>query len=380
MTIAVSMSRVLLALLLLTVWPGIEQVGDGARDQGDASVVLWTGSVVGFVEPWVRDDGIAVSGTDGEVVALTAGPYSLVIAHLPSEADRTEALDAFLRLFLSPFDQVEVVDRGAYGRVSYSLDVTFVEGVRMGIFTLFVDGQDGRFIEALSFMAPATHVAEGVASAQEHITIDGNPVLAGVDGAGLQSLLVPVLPVAATPGVALHELGVVEEGRYISPQFDVEVIWGDTWTIGQHMREPVFSNPTFEEDGIVLDWTGGALGMVGVTLFAARENDPGAVVRSWIDAAHGHGEIDVAVLLEKTSGTTTAALVLTTDPGGFEIAGVVEVACLDPACSILQMTEIIGSPEALAWAYADAQAHITIDSVPAFPMYSAHDVARALSP
>jgi hypothetical protein len=379
MTMAGCLPRALLALLLLSVWPGIDPEDAGTRGEVEASVALWTGSVVGATEPWAFEDGMAASGADGEVVALTAGPYSLVIAHLPPDASRTEARDAFLGMFLAPFDQVEIVDRGGYGRVSYSLDLAVVEGVFMGLFTLFVDRQDGRFIEALCFIAPATRVEEGIVSAQEHITIDGNPVLAGVDGAGLQARLVPAAPVAATPGIALDELGLVEEGRYISPQFEVEVIWGDTWTLGQRMREPVFSNPTFEEDGIVLEWNGGTFGMVGVTIFAAGENDPGAVVGSWVDAAHGHGEIDVAVLLEKTSGTTTAVLVLTTDPGGFEIAGVVEVGCLDAACSILRMTEIIGSPDAFAWSYADAQSGITIDSVPVFPVFSAHDVARALA-
>jgi hypothetical protein len=379
MTMAGCLPRALLALLLISVWPCIDPVDAGTRGEVEASVALWTGSVVGATEPWAFENGMAATGADGEIVALTAGPSSLVIAHLPPDADRTEARDAFLGMFLAPFDQVEIVDRGAYGRVSYSLDLAVVEGVRMGLFTLFVDRQDGRLIEALCLMAPYTRVEEGVTSAQERITIDGNPVLAGVDGAGLQARLVPVPPVAATPGSAFDELGLVEEGRYISPQFDVEVMWGDMWTLGQRMREPVFSNPTFGEDGIVLDWNGGTFGMVGVTIFAAGENDPGAVVDSWVDAAHGHGEIDVAVLLEKTSGTTTAVLVLTTDPGGFEIAGVVEVGCLDAACSTLRMTEIIGSPEAFAWAYADAQVGITIDSVPAFPMFSSHDVARALA-
>lgn len=337
-----------------------------------------TGSVIEATAPWTVDAGRTVRRDTSETVVLTAGVYSLVISYLPPDAGLVDARDAFLTALLDDFTAPVVIDRGAYGDVSYSLDTATVEGVRMGIFTLFLGEREHGVVEAYAFVAPAVLLASGIASLQAHVSVDGQPIFTGIDGEGLQALLTPGATPVATETPASADLGLAGEGRWVSPQFRAEVIWGPAWAPSERMREPVFSSATFHEDGIVLDWAGGAMVMLGVTVFEAPGVDSASAVESWVGAASGHGEVRVDVLLEQASGTTQAAMVSAVDPAGEVVAGIVEVSCFSPDCGTLVMVEMIGLPEAVGAAHMDAQMSVAIDGVPPFRLVSSPEIDAAL--
>src|SRR5699024_6403434 len=89
----------------------------------------------------------------------------------------------------SVFDNFTEIDRGAYGNVSYSLDITSAEGIEFGVFSLFLGERESGYVEYYLYFGPAVYFESGMASAKSSVTIGGNPVFDGVEPAGLQEIL-----------------------------------------------------------------------------------------------------------------------------------------------------------------------------------------------
>lgn len=371
--------RILLMVVLLA---GVVHgpIGIAAAQPGITSYTsVLSGSVIQTTSPWYVDLDATVIDPVSESIVLTTGLYGLVVAYLPPVNEPSTVRDMFLGQVFGEFSDVLTIDRGAYGAVSYSLDAATIDGVRMGVFTLFRGERASGFLEAAFYAAPITMFGIGIESLQQHVMIDDSPALTGIDGKALQALLnasEPGAPAASPVGETLGATptaGDIRDGRYLSPQFGVEVTWGPEWVIDTLTGEALISGAADGYNGLMLDWTGGALVFAGVMVGEGSRAD----LESWL-TAEDFGADSVNILVNERSGDASAAVFVVADADGFSMHGVGEMSCLTPACDTLVAVIVLGEPYALPAAYADAQASIAIDGVPVFTVLSPDEVSTAL--
>ena len=206
-----------------------------------------------------------------EVISLESDYASVLFSYGPLGMNMDSARDQLIASLLDVADDSVEVDRGAYNNVSYSLDKLLVSGVELATFTLFIERSSD--IQITMVIGSAAFFAQGVDTAQAGISIDGSPILPGIQGSGLQAALdgsptlsaddsgddaddvetpVPTEEPAPTEEPVeteeadetpvddggdeqdvsdFEDIGVVEDGFYQSPQFDLEVEWSSDWTV-----------------------------------------------------------------------------------------------------------------------------------------------------
>ncbi|HEV2074447.1 MAG TPA: hypothetical protein VGR29_12490 [Thermomicrobiales bacterium] len=182
------------SLLLLSIIYSLLYSGTGvsavAAQAGATSFTSpMTGSTIYITGSWTIDTASVASQDGIESITLT-GPYDFMqVWFMPAGLDLVAARDIILDSFATEFGTFVEIDRGAYGDVSYSLDMTSSEGVEFGVFSLFLGQRASGFVEYYVYFGPVIYFQQGFAAAQQSITVNGNPVFSGVDGAGLQNLL-----------------------------------------------------------------------------------------------------------------------------------------------------------------------------------------------
>ncbi len=192
-------SRVL--LLALTVLTGVLGVAPG-RTAAQATATSFTSPMTGIPiqasAPWSIDTASVVSQDGVESIMLNGEYEFMQVWFLPGNVDLVEARDVVLESFAQTFGTFVTVDRGAYGSVSYSLDITSAEGVEFGVFSLFLGQRDSGYVEYYVFFGALSLFAQGITSAQQHVTVNGTAVFGGIDGTGLQNLLLANAGVTGT--------------------------------------------------------------------------------------------------------------------------------------------------------------------------------------
>ncbi|HWV24784.1 MAG TPA: hypothetical protein VNZ58_11390 [Thermomicrobiales bacterium] len=183
-----SRSLMIVATVLAVLIAGMP-VGQVLAQESTSYTSQLTGSVVQTAGSWTIDAGDASVENGMEFVTAQGSLEFLQIAWLPGNVDLVTARDLLVNEYASVFDSFVSVDRGAYGNVSYSLDITSSSGVEFGVFTLFLGQRSSGYVEAYAFFGPVMYFAEGISSAQKNVTIDGETVLQEIDGSGLQSFL-----------------------------------------------------------------------------------------------------------------------------------------------------------------------------------------------
>lgn len=182
-------SLVVLATVLALMVAGLPVGHAVAQEQATTYTSAVTGSVIRTSGPWLVEIENSEVAEDMEFITVQGELEFMQIAWLPGSIDLVTARDLLLHEFTNVFDTFVEVDRGAYGNVSYSLDLTHLDDVDFGVFTLFLGERANGYVEAYTFFGAVPLFANGISSAQEHVTVNGNPVFKGIEGAGLQSHL-----------------------------------------------------------------------------------------------------------------------------------------------------------------------------------------------
>lgn len=358
-----------------------------------------TGAEVDATGSWTYLDELTDAGSDYEFVGLQSDFSIAAVAFFPGSANLELARDAFLDGFASEQDLIPI-DRGAYGQVSYSLDLASVDGIEMGVFTVF----QGSLLEGYAvlsvYMAPISFFASGMSSAQDSITLDGTPLFEGVDPAGLQDLLEPNAGASGgqtdvSPPVEnesetgrggqgtdlsdYEELGLVSESEYVSPQHDVEVVWDDNWYFDDSADDPISSDASSGFDSISITWTGEAYVVTYIDILESEGFAPEDYVEYWLsdEFASTVLDADAEILLEESSDSSGAVLYRDYLEDGTEISMLREATCLDRRCDLMATTMMIGLPETFGDAYADAEDGIEVDGDALFTTFSSRQIDRA---
>lgn len=177
----------LLVLLLVTgAFSGLVSTRAAAQS---SFVSPMTGINIQTSGPWAVDPASVVQ--DGSIESITIeGQYEFMqVWFMPANTDLVQARDIVVDSFASTFETFVTIDRGEYGNVSYSLDMTSAEGIEFGVFSLFLGQRDSGYTEFYVYFGAVPVFASGFASAQQNVSVGGTPVFGGVDGGGLQDLL-----------------------------------------------------------------------------------------------------------------------------------------------------------------------------------------------
>lgn len=138
--------------------------------------------------------GIQPGGTfepDTLEMIMFLGPADiLAVGFLSPLLDLNSARDIMLESLVGAGFTTQTIDRGDYTGVSYSLDMMNIDGMEMGVFTLFMNQRAHGYSEFYIFMAPPSLFAATMQTAQNSFTIDGNPLMNGVDAGVMGDMVV----------------------------------------------------------------------------------------------------------------------------------------------------------------------------------------------
>ena len=302
--------RFVLALAMIALSMSSLMTTVVAQSSG-ASYEFEAGQTITWTDGWELDEESILIDGDVESILFTKSVSVLSVLSLPNDFDLNEARDIFLDAFLEAVGEASTIDRGSYGQVSYSLDLVNSEGFEYGVFTLFRAGSGDTPTFAYVFFSDVSEFATEFSDAQAAFLLDGEGLFDGVEGQGLQDLLEANAGSAAPPepgeqsdgsddpaadpdedGTDLPEpdepldgsddpvdepgddsgdeglkglgrgddesqddgddAGTAGANEYVSPQYGVELVWGDSWQVNDARDEPILSDTTAGVDSIAL--------------------------------------------------------------------------------------------------------------------------------
>lgn len=176
-----------------------------------------------------------------------------------------------------------------------------------------------------------------------------------------------------------EELGLVSESEYVSPQFDVDVVWDDRWAFDAGASdEPIGSDEANGEDWISLAWENGDSGTISISISEVDDFAPEQLVEYW-ESDEYMDDIGVAgeVVLSEASDDRGGALILV-DDGGEGVVVYQEVICLSRACDQIAVVNVTTSAFDAADLIADAEEGIEIDGEAATGVFSTRQINREL--
>lgn len=405
--------RIIIALgfVLAAVGGGVQTTV--AQDAGDTSYVLeTTGDEVTWDAPWEIQPDITDIGDGFEIIGFASDTASLLISVIPNDLDLEEARDATLEAVSGEADSYTIVDRGAYENISYALDIAAYDDAELGVFTLFRGGSGDTPTFVYVFIGGIPSFSEGFASAQETFRVSGDTIFNGVEGQGLEDLLVqnsggggetPATEEATEEATRepddrpteepqddpteestnepiddeFLDLGVVEQGVYESPQFGTEVLWSEDWTISEGVDEPIVSDESNNLDLINLTDENNTI--FSIQMQSGAGVTPDALVELWTSAEFLNDidtegtEPDEIVLSD--SGRDIGSVVQRADlEDGTELVIVREVQILDggETVAIVQFVQTVGAFES---SLASAQEGIELDGEPVLSLFDVEDIA-----
>jgi hypothetical protein len=372
--------RVALDLMVLIALLVAPLATSSAQTSADSYTSELTGAQIEIDSPWEIDPTGSYNHDGLEVVSISTGVQFLLLGFVPSWLEPNVVRDLLLDSIAAEADASETIDKGSYGAVNYSLDVVLLEGAPAGIFTLVQSGRYGEYHHVSMFFSPVLGFREGLQSAQESVTVDREGVFEGIDAQGLYDLLSGsgLASTAATPDVSNQELGLVEDGRYVSPQLGAEVTWDERWALDVLTGEPIASDTLLREDTLALDWTGGGLDMLVVIFGEGKGEGITREMLEWLLPAGPEGD-DIEVLQTAMSEDALALIVQSPEDLGDDFFMVSEISCVDERCDTISVVTLVGSADSIAEAYEEAQDGVSIDGSPVFTVLTRADVEDAIT-
>jgi hypothetical protein len=131
---------------------------------------------------WYLDLDASIAETDFEALVLQNGEMLFGVVVYGNTASGAELRNVFVDGFGSELATYGTIDSGSRSGVHWELG----SGSGVTLYAVFIDG--GLNAQSLGYfvIAPTGSFASTVTTVQRDFTLDGGPVLRGVDGAGLQ--------------------------------------------------------------------------------------------------------------------------------------------------------------------------------------------------
>lgn len=397
-------SRLLVLLLvLLTGSAGV------AVAQGTTTVSL----TLDASPPWTEEvpQDIVPASTPGQL--LSDGDRFVLVLAGEIDNGAQQRLDALAELGAAD-DSIESVDAGDTESLAYWLDVALVDGQPWGAFTVVRTEADSGTQVFTMYAAPVEGFADGLASAQESITVNGEPVFDGVGGEGLEELLVAAAPAATDDGEGTDEatpapseddepaadpteepgaddgdkfaprdnedlpyadVGMVGPREYVSPQFGVEVEWTSDWALDEDFGDAVLSDPKIGVDLVSLLWNEERNAWLSIFMVSRGDLTVDGIAANAAENARNNFGEDASVVMANGSSGLGAAVILI-DEGRGDPTLVYEEYRLSADGQALVVVSLFSIDADVTEAGIEsATASITIDGEPVLIYYPAADVA-----
>ncbi len=175
-----------------------------------------------------------------------------------------------------------------------------------------------------------------------------------------------------------EDLGLLDEGEYVSPQFDTEVLWEDAWSFYLDGDEPIISDTENATDSVTLVWNGEDFVLLYVDIYESDGFTPVDLEELWAsdDYLAESADPDAEVLLQDSNRSTGSVLIRDYLSDGEEILLLRQATSLDGGDTLAVVT-LIGLPDSFTDAYADAGDGLTVEGDPALNVFTPAEIDRA---
>jgi hypothetical protein len=423
-----TLRRLIAALAVIVASCSTMLTAQAAQDTGivdDTTYVMEEGQTVTWSPPWAFDEDFTIKGDGTEILLFEDAAASLMISSLPNLVDIEEARDIVLDSLTESSDSQTTIDKGAYGAISYSLDLVDLAGADYGAFTLFRAGTGSSPTFAYIFLGSVNQFAEKFSSAQTSFALDGAGLFDGVDGQGLQDQLEAnagnanegndTTPEAPEPdddvtpeddgetpepddGDKLRNgrdtpdpteeagdeintdapdgTGLIEDGLFVSPLFLAELTWDDTYTVDTELDVYVSSDGVNNVDFLALKSSGDGPALLSVQFVLADGATPAQLVEVW-QSADFLGDTEFSqgseVVLADSSSVVGGVVIRDALEDGTAIVTYREVHLLEDldALAVFTFTSV---PAYAETAISDSQNGVELNGEPVLDFFTVEDI------
>lgn len=144
-----------------------------------------------------------------ETMMFAGSADILAMGFMSPLVDINGARDIMLEALFGEVGTAATIDRGDYTGVSYSLDMLNMDGLEMGVFTLFMNQRSHGFLEFYVFLAPPAFFGQAMQTAQNAFAIDGVQLMNGVDPTVMGNMV--TANIGITGGSAVTDVTDVQE-------------------------------------------------------------------------------------------------------------------------------------------------------------------------
>lgn len=410
----------LLAMLLtLSVLGPLAAAQPAVAQRDESSYEFAGGQSLTWNDDWELDDELTYAEDGLESVTLTQGVSLVSVLSVPNDFELDEARDIYLDSLLEEVGGATTIDRGAYGSVSYSLDLVTIEGFDFGVFTLFRAGSGTTPTFAYIFFSEVAAFSSLFESAQDAFRLDDAPIYDGVDGGGLQAQLEAVggdpqgitedaedrsaedPPDEATVAPMQDDpageggFGGLKGGRddvptsdepdggslqsdaaYVSPQYGAELDWGSSWQLDPEVDSPTMSDTSLGIESLALLPVDGG-GFMSITLIDAGVTGVPELVAVWESpdfVADSAFSAEADVVLADSSRDVGAVVLRDYLEDGTELVVIREAHLTrDNAMVVIQLST---TPANLDSVVSSAQDEVALDGTPVLEFFSIDEIAE----
>lgn len=397
-----------------------------------------TGLEIEVDDPWTISESQVFEGDAGDEEAFTINSSRAngnIAFFLHEDADA--ALDGFLSGFDTSAQSRETIDTDYRRGVAWSLDNAVLgDGTEVIVYTQVDENLDPDYLVLVAVLATPEEFADEFESAQESMAIDGEPVFADVDIADLEDLIAGGASTttstdeeteevdtdadtdtetskvgqsgkedprqnARLPGndntntggnqtetgqggqdtgdIDFTDVGLVSANEYTSPQFDIDVEWGDTWFIDESDPDAVTSDVAGEMDSLMLTWGGDDFALLFIDISTADGLTPADFVEYWAsdDYMAENADPDAEILLDRSRDANGAVFTRDYLSDGGEVLIVKEAILLEDG-EHLAIVTLIATPDMFGDIYADGESDVEIAGGPALDTFSTRQIERAI--
>lgn len=151
----------------------------------------------------LQDDGRYADDVMETMMFIGAADI-LAMGFMTPLIDLNGARDIMLETLFGEVGTSATIDRGDYSGVSYSLDMLNFDGQEMGVFSLFMNQRSHGFSEFYIFIAPPALFGATMQTAQSSFTVNGSPLMDGVDATVMGNLI--TANIGITGGTAVTDV------------------------------------------------------------------------------------------------------------------------------------------------------------------------------
>jgi hypothetical protein len=403
---------------------GRGDTGSTATAAGNVTISEVTGLEVEVNEPWVITDAQTFDEATETEEAFTIqsdlanGNIGFFVG-----SDAEASLNEFRDGFATTAQELEAVASDYSDSVAWSLNNAVLgDGTPVVLYIEVREDVDPEYLLLVAVLAEPENFEDEFTSAQESMSIDGEPVFTDVDYSDLEVLLTEgtaggddataeagaettegdlrrqnaKLPGSGgardldnetetgsggqeTGTIDFEDAGLISDNAYVSPQFDVEVTWADTWFIDQGDEESVTTDPANALDSLKLVWSGEDFALMFVDILPADGLTPEDYVTTWVsdDYLAENADPEAEILLERSRSGNGAVLMRDYLTDGDEVLIVKEAILLDGG-ETLAIVTLIATPDMYVAMYADAENDVEVNGGPALGTFTTRQIERAI--